>query len=347
MAGGPSTVQLAAAVCEAGGLGFLAAGYKTADAVADDVTALRARTSEPFGVNIFSRAAPPAQAAADAAGAAVSAYADRLAAEAGRYDARVGDGRFDDDGYAAKVQVMLDQRIPVVSFTFGAPEPDVVAALHTRGTSVWVTVTDPREARTAEEAGADALVVQGTEAGGHRASFIDQADSEEYGLLVLLRLLADQTRLPLIGTGGIMDGAAVAAVLCAGAAAAQLGTALMLTPEAGTSAPHRRRLAEEGSTRLTRAFSGRRARGIVNRFMEEHDGHAPSAYPQVHHLTSPIRAAAREADDPEAINLWAGQGHALAAQAPAAELIRRIADDARAALQDAASRLQRGADGDP
>jgi nitronate monooxygenase len=347
MAGGPSTVELAAAVCEAGGLGFLAAGYKTADAVADDVTALRARTSEPFGVNIFSRPPPPAQAAADAAAAAVSAYADRLAPEAGRYDARVGDGRFDDDNYAAKVQVMLDQRVPVVSFTFGAPEPDVVAALHKKGTSVWVTITEPREARSAEDAGADALVVQGTEAGGHRASFVDQADAGEYGLLVLLRLLADQTRLPLIATGGIMDGAAVAAVLCAGAAAAQLGSALMLTPEAGTSAPHRRRLVAEGSTRLTRAFSGRQARGIVNRFMEEHGDHAPSAYPQVHHLTSPIRAAARQADDPEAINLWAGQGHALAVQAPAAELIRRIADDARTALQDAALRLQRGADGDP
>jgi nitronate monooxygenase len=211
-----------------------------------------------------------------------------------------------------------------------------VAALHARDVAVWVTVTNAAEGREATDAGVDALVAQGTEAGGHRAYFRDDGKQEEYGLLTLLRLLRADTDLPLIATGGLMDGPGIAAVLVAGATAAQLGSALMLTPEAGTSAPHRARLAVPGPTRLTRAFSGRTARGIVNRFMTEHDAHAPRAYPQVHHLTSPLRAAARARDDPDAINLWAGQGHAAAREQPAAEIVRSLAAEARQALADGA-----------
>jgi nitronate monooxygenase len=226
---------------------------------------------------------------------------------------------------------MLRARVPVVSFTFGCPAPETVAELHTHDVAVWVTVTSPAEAAIAQAAGADALVAQGTEAGGHRAYFSDDGEHEEYGLLVLLRLLCAQTALPLVATGGLMDGPGIAAALVAGASAVQLGSALMLTPEAGTSEPHRARLALPGVTRLTRAFSGRSARGIVNRFMEDHDANAPRAYPQVHHLTSPLRAAARAAGDAEAINLWAGQGHASAQARPAAELVRALAADAAAA----------------
>lgn len=152
---------------------------------------------------------------------------------------------------------------------------------------------------------------------------------------MLLRLLAARTRLPLIATGGLMDGPGIAAARVAGASAAQLGSALMLTPEAGTSEPHRARLAAPGATRLTRAFSGRTAQGIVNRFMEEHDGEAPQAYPAVHHLTSPLRAAARTGGDAEAINLWAGQGHQAARSEPAGELVRALAAEAAAARSGA------------
>jgi nitronate monooxygenase len=136
-----------------------------------------------------------------------------------------------------------------------------------------------------------------------------------------------------------MTGAGVAAVLAAGASAAQLGSAFLLTPEAGTSAPHRAAVARPGDTALTRAFSGRTARGIVNRFMREHDAHAPSAYPEVHHLTAPLRAAARASGDADAINLWAGEAHELARAVPAAELVRTLAADARAALRAAAERV--------
>ncbi len=326
MAGGPSTPALAAAVGEAGGMGFIAAGYKTPDAVAQDIVALRAAGAALFGVNIF--VPSPVRAPEDV----VTAYAWTLAADAERHGVSLGDPRFDDDAYDAKLQLVIRERVPVVSFTFGCPEPETVAALHEHDIAVWVTVTSPPEAILAQRAGADALVAQGTEAGGHRGYFNDEGEHEEYGLLVLLHLLRAQTALPLIATGGLMDGPGIAAALVAGASAVQLGSALMLTPEAGTSEPHRARLAAPGATRLTRAFSGRTARGIVNRFMEEHDADAPRAYPQVHHLTSPLRAAARAAGDADAINLWAGQGHVSAQARPAAELVRRLAADAATAL---------------
>jgi nitronate monooxygenase len=333
LAGGPSTPRLAAAVGAAGGLGFLAAGYKTAAAVRDDIGELRSSSDAPFGVNIF---APPA-ALADRA--AVAAYAERLKGEADAFGVELGEPRHDDDDFAAKLELLITERVEIVSFTFGCPEPDVVARLHAADCDVWVTVTDRREAEQARAAGADALVVQGFEAGGHRGYFSDEPQREELGLLAALRLIASAVELPLVAAGGIADGAAVAAVLCAGAVAAQIGSALMLAPEAGTSPAHRDALASQGATRLTRAFSGRQARGIVNRFMDEHGALAPLAYPDIHHLTTPIRAAAREAGDAQAINLWAGQTHALAEAAPAEQIVRRLGAEAREALARLAGRL--------
>jgi nitronate monooxygenase len=237
------------------------------------------------------------------------------------------------------VELAAGERAPVVSFTFGCPGRDDVARLHEAGCDVWVTVTNPGEAASAQAAGADALVVQGFEAGGHRGYFTDGPGAEDLGLLVALRLVADRVELPLIAAGGIADGQSVAAVLCGGAVAAQVGSALMLAPEAGTSAPHRSALAAPGSTNLTRAFSGRQARGIVDRFMQEHSAGAPAAYPEVNYLTAPIRAAAREAGDPGAVSLFAGQGHALARAEPAAHIVRRLGAEAREAARRVAQRL--------
>jgi nitronate monooxygenase len=323
LAGGPSTPALAAAVARAGGLGFLAAGYKRPEAVREEIEQLRALSGEPFGLNIF--AAP----AAGVDGPAVEAYVERLRPLAERYGVGLGDPRHDDDSFEAKLELAVEQRVPIVSFTFGCPAPETVRLLHDAGADAWVTVTDPAEARAAADAGADALVAQGYEAGGHRGCFVDSDEHEDLGLLALLRLLRAQVALPLIAAGGIVDGPGVAAVLCAGASAAQLGSALMLAPEAGTSEPHRQALRGEDRTALTRAFSGRQARGIVNSFMREHSDAAPVAYPDIHHVTTPIRAAARGAGDAEAVNLWAGQAHSLALEAPAAEIVTRIAADAR------------------
>jgi nitronate monooxygenase len=331
LAGGASTPALAAAVADAGGLGFLAAGYRRTEAVQEELRVLRALTAEPVGVNVFAAPAPPADAAA------VAGYAAGLREDAERFGVQIGAPRHDDDGLEAKLALVIRERVALVSFTFGCPPRAVLEHLHAAGCEVWVTVTNPAEALEAERAGADVLVVQGFEAGGHRGYFIDGEANEDLGLLALLRLVRRAVALPLVAAGGIADGAAIAAVLAAGAAAAQIGTALMLTPEAGTAPPHRAALRSSDPTALTRAYSGRQARGVVNRFMREHGADAPHAYPEVHHLTTPIRAAARAAGNAEAINLFAGQAHSLAREAPAAEVIAGLLVDARraaAALQD-------------
>jgi nitronate monooxygenase len=328
LGGGPSTPALAAAVSEAGGLGFLAAGYRSVDAVREEIAELRRLSGRPFGINLFA----PGPALGD--GAALAGYAATLAGEAERYGVELGEPRHDDDGWDEKLTLVADERIPVVSVTFGCPSRSEVDALHAAGCAVWVTVTKPAEALAAAEAGADALVVQGVEAGGHRGSF-DERTPGDLGLLALLQLVRAVTDLPLVATGGIATGHGIAAVLAAGAAAAQLGTAFMLTPEAATSPAHRDALRERGPTALTRAFTGRSARGIENRFMREHEADAPHGYPEVHYLAAPIRAAARERGDADGFNLWAGQAHTLAIEVPARELVRRLADEARGALRSA------------
>ncbi|HEY4279503.1 MAG TPA: nitronate monooxygenase [Conexibacter sp.] len=337
LAGGPSTAALAAAVSEAGGLGFLAAGYKSAAAVGEEIAAVREATERPFGVNLF----VPSSVGAGEGGPraeSVARYADAVRSDAERLGAEVGEPRQDDDGWGEKLALVRELRPAVVSFAFGLPQAETVAGLQAAGCAVWVTVTTPAEARTAAAVGADALGVQGVEAGGHRGSFDDGAPGE-IGLLALLQLVRSTVDLPLVAAGGIMTGGGIAAALAAGARAVQLGSAFMLTPEAGTSAPHRAALAVPGDTALTRAFSGRLARGIVNRFMRDHGAGAPSAYPEVHHITSPLRAAARASGDGDAINLWAGQAHELARAVPAGELVRTLSDEARAALGAAAERL--------
>jgi nitronate monooxygenase len=308
MAGGPFTPALAAAVSEAGGLGFVAAGYKTADALAQDVTATRALTAAPIGVNLFDlRAAKPSDPAI------VEAYAKTLPEP-------VGEARFDDDEIEAKLATLVADPVAVVSFTFGCPDRATVDALHEAGTSVWVTITTPEEARQARDVGADAVIAQGAEAGGHQGSFTDP-QREPFGLLALLQLL--DTDLPVVAAGGIATARGVAAVLAAGAQAAQVGTAFMLCPEAGTNPAQRERLATDAPTGLTRAFTGRLARGIVNDFQAAHPD-APSAYPEVHHLTAPSRAAARKREDADGFNLWAGQAHRLAEPRSAAEVVAAL-----------------------
>jgi nitronate monooxygenase len=332
MAGGPSTPALVAAVSAAGGLGMLATGYRTTADVAAEIAAVRAATAAPFGVNVFLPGPEPDP-------AAVAAYARRLGPEAERRGVALGQPVGGDDEWAAKVELLAAAAVPVVSFAFGLPGPEVVAALHAAGSAVLATVTTPDEAAAATRAGADALVVQGVEAGAHRGGPVDVDGVGELGLLPLLRLVARVTPLPLVAAGGIADGAGVAAVLAAGATLAQLGTAFLRCPEAGTAPVHRAALAEPGRTVLTRAFTGRRARALVTPFVTEHSAAAPAAYPHVHQLTAPLRAAARAAGDADGVNLWAGQAHELATEVPAGELVERLGADARAALTAALARL--------
>jgi nitronate monooxygenase len=316
MSGGPSTPALAAAVSNAGGLGFLAAGYRTAAQLAADLAETRRLTDEPFGVNVFAHRSDPVDVSATA--------------EAWGLDASAA--RWSDDDYDAKLTVLAEDPPAVVSFTFGLPDP------LPSFTETWVTVTSVEEARAA--AGADALVVQGSEAGGHRGSWVDSDEREQIGTLALLALVRAQVNLPLVATGGIADGAGVAAVLAAGASAAMLGTAFLLCPEAATVPSHRAAIASGRSTGLTRAFSGRLARGIENAWQREHQD-APLAYPEIHYLTTAMRAEARAVGDDGRFNLWAGQAHSLARELPAGELVRLLQEEAREALELARHRLDR------
>ncbi|MEU8799146.1 nitronate monooxygenase [Spirillospora sp. NPDC048819] len=317
MAGGPSTPELAAAVSDAGGLGFLAAGYKTVEAMRADITATRRLTSRPFGMNVFM----PSLDEIDPA--AVTAYRDRLAPEAERLGVSPGTPSARDDGYDAKVADLLDDPPPYVSFTFGCPGPDVIDAFQKRGTVVIVTVTTAGEARRASAA--DALCLQGSEAGGHRGSFTNTA-GEPVPLRTLLRDVRAITAQPLIAAGGLATASDVAGILDLGAVAAQLGTAFVRCPESGANPVHKAALADPRftSTAMTRAFSGRPARGLVNRFLTEHSAHAPAAYPDVHYVTSPLRKASIAQGDPDGVNLWAGESYRSATDLPAAQLVTHL-----------------------
>ena len=325
MAGGPSTPALTAAVANAGGYGIVAAGYLSTDRLQETIAITRTRTGAPFGVNLFVPSTPgdPAE---------VSAYAGTLLQEAERLDTRLGEPRWDDDEYDAKLDVLQSNRVHLISFTFGCPTPPIVDRLHRAGIQIAVTVTSSVEARLAAVAGTDLLIVQGTEAGGHQGSFADLA-ANHIPLLALLAEIRETTDVPLIGTGGIMTGRDISAVLSAGAISAQLGTAFLCTPEAGTSAPYRQALMQRlyDDTVITRAYTGRFGRGLANRFALEHDAQAPQAYPEVHHLTRPLRAAATQAGDSTVPNLWAGAGWRHLTAEPAAAIVRRVAAEARRA----------------
>jgi nitronate monooxygenase len=326
LAGGPSTPELAAAVASAGGLGFVAGGYLPAPELQERLRRTRSLTTGLIGTNLFVPGAGPADADT------YEPFLTELSVWARERQLPVGEPRYSDDHWDAKLELLLRERVPVVSFTFGCPESGVIRALQDQGSEVWVTATSPEEADQATDAGADALVLQGSEAGGHRASFIDRPEVPLYALLPLLTLVRSRTSLPLVASGGIATGRALAGVLAAGAQAAQIGTAFMLCPEAGTSDVHRQALKTTTATDLTRAFTGRLARGIRNQFMAEH-AEAPIAYPELHYVTAPLRQRGRQAGNPELVNLWAGEAHSLAREVPAADVVDTLVADTEAALR--------------
>lgn len=329
LAGGPSTPGLTAAVTNAGALGTLAFGYLSAEQAAERLAATRRLTDGRIGVNIF----VPGTAYPDEGD--LTRFYDRLRADP-LITTQPGAPRFDDDAFAEKIGLLCNDPVEVVSFAFGLPPREVVAALHDVGSEVWVTVTTVPEAVDAAGRGADALVVQGIEAGGHRGGPGDRP-GEHHSLLTALQLVRAATPLPLIATGGIMTGAAAAAAVAAGADGVALGTAFLDTPEAGTSPVHRLALRSGQPTALTRAFTGRTARGIRNWFMEAYTD-APPAYPEVHSMTSAIRHAARRDGDPELVNLWAGTAYPLGRSEPAADVVRRIGREAAEAIRAAQAR---------
>ncbi len=320
MAGGPTTPELAAAGSNAGGLGFLAAGYLTAEVFADRISAARRLTTGPLGANLFvvqSSVAVPEL---------VTQYAHALGGDSERYGVRLGDPRFDDDQWSEKLEVVMDLKTEVVSFTFGLPSADECARLRGVGITTVATVTTLAEAETAVARGVDAVAVQGPGAGGHRGTLDPATMPPTQPLDQLLKSATTALDVPVIAAGGLMTAVDVADVLVSGAAAAQLGTAFLLADESGSSPVHRAALRDPQFTEtvVTRCFSGRYARGLRNRFVDEHDAQAPAGYPEIHHLTSPVRAAAVRAGDPHGVNVWAGTGFRKATGGSVAEIMAAL-----------------------
>ncbi|APB01677.1 NAD(P)H-dependent flavin oxidoreductase [Nocardia seriolae] len=305
----------------------MASGYLPAAELGARIKATRALTPRAFGVNLFYPSEPsPTD--------RFSSYIEELSREF-----PVGAAKYDSDDWDAKLELLVAEPVAVVSSTFGCPSAAEIDRLHAVGTEVWVTVTTVAEARQAVAAGADVLIAQGAEAGGHRGTFVDDAAddlTDPFGLLTLVQLLRSAVDAPIVAAGGIATGEAVASVLAAGAAAAQIGTAFLRCPEAGTAPLVREAITADTPTMLTRAFTGRRARGLRNRFMLEHLD-APVAYPEIHYATGPLRAAGRAEGNADAVNLWAGQAHSLAPELPAGELVRKLSADAKNALERALS----------
>jgi len=325
MAGGPSTPQLVVAAAGAGCLGFLAGGYKTREALAEQIAKVRA-DSVPFGVNLF--APNPVPVDPDA----YRRYARTIQPEAAPYELNLAAASIveDDDGFREKIELLLADPVPVVSFTFGIPETGVIAALRQAGTLVVQTVTSADEARLAARAGAGMLAVQASAAGGHSGTLTPGTVPPETPLLELLGQVRAAVSLPLVAAGGLATPASVAEALAAGAQAVMVGTVLLRADESGASPPHKAALADpfRGSTLVTRAFTGRPARALRNEFTDRYTALAPSGYPALHYLTSPMRKAAAASGNPERINLWAGTGHRYATAEPAAHILTRLASKA-------------------
>jgi NAD(P)H-dependent flavin oxidoreductase YrpB (nitropropane dioxygenase family) len=321
MAGGPTTPALVLAATGAGSLGFLAAGYQQADTLAVQVAGVAAET-DAYGVNLFAPHPVPVDTSAYAAyREALRPLAERLRVDLPEHPVE------HDDHWHEKIEVLVAAAPRVVSFTFGLPDPATVSALHRAGSLLAQTVTTADEARQGVEAGMDALVVQAPAAGGHSGTFSPERPLLDRSLTDLVAEIRAVTSLPVIAGGGVVSPEHVAAALAAGADVVAVGTALLLTPEAGTSAVHRGALTEtwRGDTTLTRAFTGRPARGVPNDFMARYDDTAPLGYPALHYLTSPIRRASAARGDPELVNLWAGSGYREITARPTAEVLTELA----------------------
>ena len=320
MAGGPSTPELAAAGTDAGGLGFVPGGYLSAEVFAERLAAVCRLSTGPIGANLF---VPQPSAATPAA---IEGYAGALEVEAKRYGVALGEPRFDDDDWDAKLEVLLDLRPQVASFTFGLPSAREQRMLTEAGITTVGTVTTLAEAQLAAARGVDVVAAQGPSAGGHRGTFDVTAPPSEQPLDELLASIVADLEIPVVAAGGLMDAGDVRRVLQAGAVAAQLGTAFLLADEAGSSVVHRSALRDPqfSETVVTRAFSGRYARGLRNRFVDDHEAEAPFGYPEVHYLTSPVRAAAVRAGDPHGVNVWAGTGYRKAEAAPVAAIMDKL-----------------------
>jgi nitronate monooxygenase len=334
LAGGGDTPALVAAVCEAGGLGFIGAAYLTPEQIGEAARNVQAQTSRPFGINLFAPVPMPhppenPQPALER----VAPFFAELGLEPPVVPASAR------DSFNQQLIAALESGAAVFSFTVGILPKSAIEAIKQRGMFLIGTATTVEEAIVLENTGVDAIVTQGSEAGGHRATFGADFDAGLVGTISLVPQVVDAVTVPVIASGGIMDGRGIAAALALGASAVQLGTAFLTCDEAGVPEVYKKAIldAREDQTRVTRAFSGRPARGIVNRFMLEVEGNdtadAILPFPLQNQLTRPLRNAAAKQGRAEFLSLWAGQGVRLAQRQAAALLVERLAKETERVIQ--------------
>ena len=335
---GASSFEMALAVSKAGGLGSFGAGAMAPADIEAETRRFRAASDRPFGVNLFVlEPATPTPEEVDVAIERLRPWYEGLGIEP---PAPPNDFAPD---FQAQFAALLRAAPPLASFTFERIRAEQVEALRVAGTYVVGTATTVAEAKAWAEIGADAISAQGAEAGGHRGSFLASAEASLIGTFALVSTIRQAVDLPVIAAGGIMDGRGVAAALALGAVAAQMGTAFLLSDQTGISGAWRGALEGAGDdpTRLTRALTGRYARGIENRYMAAMrpvEGEVP-AYPVQNRLTQPLRAAGAKAGDTDVLSLWAGQAVKLAGPGDAGELVKRWWAEARATARSLADRL--------
>jgi len=326
MGGGPSTPELVAAVSNAGGLGSLGAAYLTPDQITDAIRRIRALTDKPFNVNLF------------AGGYEAERHVDPGPMLALLTEIHEMHGLPaptlpvpPPDPFAEEFEVVLDARPAVFSFTFGIPDRDVMARLRARGIATLGTATTIDEARALAATGVDAIVAQGAEAGAHRGTFIGPFEAAMIPMLKLVRGMVGAVSVPVIASGGIMDGRGIAKALACGASGAQLGTAFLTCPESGATETHKQAIlaARKDTTVVTRAFSGRPARALANDFITRLEGKENTIlpFPLQNALTRAMRIAAAKRGDREFLSLWAGRGVAQARVMPAGDLVRRLVEE--------------------
>ena len=337
LAGGGDTPELVATVSGSSALGFIGAGYLTPDQIAAVAAAVRAKTARPFGINLFAPLPIPPAANVEKTIERLSPYFRELGLPAPTVPA--APAYTFDDLLAASLQTGAS----VLSFTFGLFPPGAVEQIKSRKMFLIGTATTVEEAIALEKSGVDAIVTQGSEAGGHRGTFQGSFESGMVGTIALVPQVVDAVKVPVIASGGIMDGRGIAAALALGASAVQLGTAFLLCKESGIPEAYREAIltAHEDQTRITRAFSGRPARGIVNRFMTEMESTPEEILPMPwqNNLTRALRQGAAKQNRSEFLSLWSGQGTRMARRQSAAELIVQLANEARVSLRRLESML--------
>jgi nitronate monooxygenase len=337
---GSDNPKLVAAASKAGALGSLGGQYRTPEDLCKAITEIRGMTSEPFAVNLFAfrQENIPSDDQIEKTRSYLNGYYSKLGIPVPSTES-IKNG-IDPE---AQLNVLIEEKIPVFSFTLGLLEDKWVKAFRKNGTLVIGTATNVKEAKALAEAGVDAITAQGSEAGGHRGTFIGAHEDSMIGGFALIPQLVDAVRVPIIAAGAIMDGRAIAAALALGAAGVQLGTAFLTVSECPVNAEYKKAIHNHDAddTTITKVFSGAPARGIRNSFIEENADNPLLPFPYHNNLTRPIRKVANESGQIEYTNLWSGQGGRLAREVSAKELIETLVEETNEVLAELET-MQRG-----